>query len=75
MQMILFLTHDSTTTRLLSRRRKVVSVRNVRTVVSEPTIQLFDRPTPIVPIAPRQPEPWPDPAGHQEDPERWDGLS
>lgn len=75
MQMILFLTRENATANLLSRRRKVVSSRTVRTVVSEPTIQLFDRPAPIVPITPRQPAPWPDADRQEEDPERWDGLS
>lgn len=75
MQMILFLTRENSPAHLLPRRRKAVPSRTVRTVISEPTIQLFDRPAPIVPITPRQPAPWSDPALVQEDPERWDGLS
>ncbi|GIW75257.1 MAG: hypothetical protein KatS3mg104_0320 [Phycisphaerae bacterium] len=75
MQMILFLTRENSPAHLLSRRRKAVPSRTVRTVISEPTIQLFDRPAPIVPITPRHPARRSDPALVEEDPERWDGLS
>jgi len=73
MQMILFINGSETSSALIDRPRRSM-VRKVRSIVREPAVMLIDRPAPVVPVAPRQPAPWPDPARHEEECERWDGL-